>query len=423
MLLPWNVFITASEYFADRFIGSIYQENFQSYFSTYFTVTNMTFFIYLLWRQSTSSTIHVDVLYPVALNAIIFGIMAVTVETSLDGSEYFWMTLTLMALTGATTSFFQVAVFAEASRFPPQYVQAVMSGQGIAGVAVAASSILSALAGTNESTAGERSFNRSAFIYFLSALLVTIAALVGRVILSQQPFYISQIKQDKAVTYSQELDDHEINNLSSTTYEHHPPRSLRQLIKKSSGLVFSVAYVFVVTLMIFPSITSLIKSVIRHPPSSSNSDISTTLATGTTSRLFDDDIFVALHFLVFNLGDWMGRVLPLWPSLCTFNPSILSLLSGLRTFFIPLFLVCNVVLSSKRHLPVLVTSDLAYFLLIWVFSMTSGWICSLSMMAAPQQHYLRSATEKSHIGSIMSFSLVVGLAIGGCLSFWVRSLL
>jgi equilibrative nucleoside transporter 1/2/3 len=65
-------------------------------------------------------------MYPVVLNTIVFGIMAITVETSIGGAKYFWLTLFLLALTGATTSFFQVAVFAEASRFPPQYVQAVM---------------------------------------------------------------------------------------------------------------------------------------------------------------------------------------------------------------------------------------------------------------------------------------------------------
>ncbi|KAI8059198.1 hypothetical protein BC940DRAFT_181052 [Gongronella butleri] len=52
MLLPWNVFITASEFFMHRFAGSEYQETFQSYFSTYFTTTNLIMFVYLIWRQS-----------------------------------------------------------------------------------------------------------------------------------------------------------------------------------------------------------------------------------------------------------------------------------------------------------------------------------------------------------------------------------
>ncbi|KAI8078663.1 equilibrative nucleoside transporter [Halteromyces radiatus] len=353
-------------------------------------------------------------MYPVIGNAIIFGIMSITVETSLGGSDYFWLTLILLVLTGATTSFFQVSVFAEASRFPPQYVQAVMSGQGIAGVAVAGSSIISALAATTKmDTNDPSSINRSAFIYFLSALFVTVAALLGRVILSQQAFYLFQMKQEKLVISDDE---------DSESSQHTTTRPVKQLVKKSMGLIFAVAYVFVVTLMIFPSITALIKSVVRHPPSSDNTSPTRTTTT-SQSRFFDDDIFIAMHFLLFNVGDWVGRVLPLWSSFQTFKSSLLVIFSLLRTGLIPLFLICNVVVSRERLLPVLINSDLAYFLLIWIFSVTNGWVSSLSMMAAPQQTYLRSAAEKSQIGSIMSFALVVGLAIGGCMSFWIRTLI
>lgn len=263
------------------------------------------------------------------------------------------------------------------------------SGQGVAGVAVAASSILSALAGTTGDT------NRSAFLYFLSALLVTVAALVGRLILSQQLFYTHQMKQGKPV------DESETDDMTP----------LSQIIRKSSGLIFAVGYIFVITLMLFPTITSLIKSVRLHPPTSL-----------TPGRFFEDDLFIATHFLLFNVGDWLGRILPLWAFLRTFNPRLLSLYSVARTAFIPLFLVCNVVVSTERHLPVLIPSDLVYFVLVLVFSVTNGWISCLAMMAAPQQPFLQNGSDQSRAGSVMSFSLVAGLAIGGCLSFWVRSL-
>lgn len=229
-------------------------------------------------------------------------------------------------------------------------------------------------------------------MYFLTALIVTVAALVGHVILAQQPFYIHHIKQQQDKTGDDDED----------TVDR--PRPLRRLAEKSSCLLFTVAFVFVVTLMIFPSITSMIKSIHRHP---------------SASRFFDDDIFVAMHFLIFNIGDWVGRILPLYIS--TFNPSVLLVFAGLRVLFIPLFLVCNVV-AAERNMPLLIRSDGAYFVLLGLFSVTSGWICSLTMMAAPQQPFLRSSAEKSLVGSLMSFSLVVGLAIGGSLSFWTRSM-
>jgi equilibrative nucleoside transporter 1/2/3 len=262
----------------------------------------------------------------------------------------------------------------------------------VAGVAVAASSILSALAGK---TAGDT--NRSAFLYFLSALLVTVAALVGRLILSQQPFYTHQMQQGKPV------DENETDGMTTTP--------LSQIIRKSSGLIFAVGYIFVITLMLFPTITSLIKSVRLHPPSF--------LSPG---RFFDDDIFIATHFMLFNVGDWLGRIIPLWPFFRTFNPRLLALYSVARTAFIPLFLVCNIVVSTERHLPVLITSDVVYFVLVLVFSVTNGWISCVAMMAAPQQPFLQNGTDQSRAGNVMGFSLVAGLAIGGCLSFWARSL-
>ncbi|CAO3628407.1 unnamed protein product [Cunninghamella blakesleeana] len=421
MLLPWNVFITASEYFATRFSGSIYEETFQSYFSTYFTITNMLCYLYILWRQSklTSSKGAIDVFYPVLLNTLIFGTMSMTVEFDIGGTDYFWFTLILLIITGATTSFFQIAVMAEASQFPPQYIQAVMSGQGIAGVAVALSSILSALAANPEKTHDDNSTNQSAFLYFMSALIVSGAALIGRVILSQQPFYKYQLQQEKTIMVTDnDEEEGEAQQQESIMNDPSHTSSLSYLIKNSYGLIFAVGYVFCITLMVFPTVTSLIKSVVRHPPM----DLQKLLDSGIPSRFFDDDIFIAFHFLLFNIGDWVGRFLPLWSFFRTFQTSHLVILSLLRTFFIPLFLVCNVVISSTtRSLPCLIQSDFGYMFINLVFSISNGWLGSLSMMAAPQQSFIHTGTQKAKMGTIMSFSLVVGLAIGGTLSFWVRS--
>lgn len=63
---------------------------------------------------------------PIVINTVVFGTMAITVEIDFQGEDYFWFVLFFMVLTGGTTSFFQNAVFSEASRLPPVYVQAVL---------------------------------------------------------------------------------------------------------------------------------------------------------------------------------------------------------------------------------------------------------------------------------------------------------
>ncbi|KAI9497669.1 nucleoside transporter-domain-containing protein [Zychaea mexicana] len=413
MLLPWNVFITASEFFAKRFAGSSYDETFQNYFSISFTATNLLCFAYLLRKQSESSTYRVDVLWPALANTAVFGITAVTVAVSMQGATYFAFTMALLVFTGATTSYFQVAVFAEACRFPPRYVQAVMSGQGVAGVAVAVASILSAFAGSATEAPDEAAVTRSAFLYFMAAFVITVAALVGRMFVVRQPFYIRQMNTDQAILSNSALDDEEDveeQNDDEQRYFSSSPRSelsIVAVVRKSSGLVFAVSYVFVITLMLFPSITALIKSVSRHTPQAQG------------NRFFDDDVFVAFHFVLFNVGDWVGRTLPIYDSMRTFKPKLLAWFSVLRTIFVPAFLFCNVV-ASDRSLPVVIDNDVVYFLLIWMFAVSNGWLGSLTMMAAPQQESITSAAEKSLVGSVMSFSLVAGLAIGGGMSFFVR---
>ncbi|CEP09764.1 hypothetical protein [Parasitella parasitica] len=360
----------------------------------------------LITRTGTlKAAYHVNSIIPIFLNTIVFGTLAVTVETQLEGLGYFWFIMVLIVLTGATTSLFQNSVFSEASQLPPMYMQAVLSGQGIAGVIVAVSSILSALAGNTKDTPDESSISRSAFLYFLSAFLITSAALVGRIVVVRLPFYRRQMNARSEVVRVEEevlVEQHSLAEIE--------PVSIMAVVRKASGLILTVGYVFIITLMIFPSVTALIKSA-RRPESNVSSK---------AGRFFDDDVFVAFHFLLFNVGDWVGRTMPVSSLFQIFQVKYLVLLSILRTVFIPLFLVCNVVISEQRRLPVLISSDFIYFLLIWIFAVSNGWICSLAMMAAPQLESIKSAHEKSLVGSIMSFSLVVGLAIGGSLSFIAR---
>ncbi|ORX53550.1 hypothetical protein DM01DRAFT_1336097 [Hesseltinella vesiculosa] len=396
MLLPWNVFITASDYFSHRFENTLYQDTFQSYFSSYFTTTNLVCFVFLIWRQSTKAPTS-DAVYPIVLNTLVFAAMTLSVMTDMQGLDYFRLVLGLLVLTGATTSVYQAAVFAEASRFPPQYIQAVMSGQGVAGVAVAVSSLVSALASTKTSP------QASAMMYFVSALVITVAALVGRVIVQQQPFYQYYVGRDtKQVSSSDVTLENEDDTLSSDSAS---IMDTWTMIRRSKVMTLTVAYVFAITLMVFPAITSLVKST-QPPP---------------RSRWFQDDMFVAVHFVLFNLGDWIGRFLPMWPALRVLKPKPLLLMSLARTAFLPLFVGCNVVVDH-RQAELWINSDLLYFVIVLVFSISNGYVGSLAMMAAPAQPYLRHASEKARIGTLMSFALVFGLAVGGALSFTVRDL-
>ncbi|KAG0177473.1 hypothetical protein DFQ28_002811 [Apophysomyces sp. BC1034] len=404
-----------------RFEGSMYEETFQNHFSTYYTMTGLISFVVVLWRRSKSDSEKEYVLPSLITNIVVFGIIAVTVKTDLGGAAYFWLALSLLVLTAITTSAFQVSVFANASRFPPKYMQAVMSGQGVAGASVALSSIMSALAGSTKGVPDEAAVADSALIYFLSALVITTTALIGRFVVNRQAFYIRHMKIETSTTHaslSENEFDEDMENPGMFFESESSNLSVTGVVLKSRGLLFSVAYVFFITLAVFPSITALIKSVARHDPSQPSDPA----IAQSHNRFFDDDIFVAFHFLLFNVGDLVGRTVTIMKSLRTYNTKAIVIMSLARTVFIPAFLVCNVVVSSPRQWTVLIRNDLVYFLVVWLFAVTNGWIGSLAMMAAPQQEHIRSSAEKSLIGSVMSFSMVAGLAIGGLFSFVVRGM-
>ena len=281
-------------------------------------------------------------------------------------------------------------------------------------MAVAVASLLSAFAGSATHAPDEASITTSAFIYFMSAFAITMAALAGRIIVARQPFYIKQSQLSTGILSTESLDDTDMEEGDDGPH-YTQQTSAAIVIRKCGGLIFAVAYVFVITLAVFPSITALIKSVVRHDPDDSERVIT------DGNRFLDDDVFVAFHFVLFNVGDWVGRTLPIFPSMRTFKTKLLVLYSLARTLFIPAFLMCNVVVSNRK-MAAMIDNDVIYFILVWIFAISNGWLGSLTMMAAPQQESITSATEKSLVGSVMSFSLLVGLAVGGSASFILRAI-
>ncbi len=152
-----------------------------------------------------------------------------------------------------------------------------------------------------------------------------------------------------------------------------------------------------------------------------------------TGLLSNPFIFSAIHFLVFNVGDWVGRYLCGFPVLQVWAASQLVTLSLLRMVFIPLFLSCNVV--PPKLLPLyspflisttkpIIASDVSYFLSLFLFGISNGHLCSSCMMAAPSlEHNRRLRREEVDSAAVVAgFCLTVGLLLGGVGSFLVGSL-
>ncbi|CAG8519002.1 7841_t:CDS:2 [Scutellospora calospora] len=333
MLLGWNVFITASVFFHSRFLGSPYSDDFQNYFSIVYELASLIFLVHALYTQ-TKENASIRLIYSLIVTALALFAMTMSIQflDLFTSSGYFYFTITLVCLVGMTISYQQNSIFGIAALFPPKYTQAVMSGQGLAGIAVSVSQIFSAVA-------VNRSSNK-----------------------------IDKLPNDDDLTQS--ID----NNLNN--------RSFKNTFNKIHKLIFSVTFVFSVTLSIYPSVTAFIKSVTPD--------------------------------------DKKNIFLPLYETLVITDQNRITLLSIIRVIFLPLILICNVDvgLSNMRILPLLIDSDLVYFLILFLFAISNGYVVSLSMMAGPQVE----GVEKELAGTLLSFFLVVGLVVGSILSFPLRAI-
>ncbi|KAF8950068.1 hypothetical protein BGZ46_004777 [Entomortierella lignicola] len=178
-------------------------------------------------------------------------------------------------------------------------------------------------------------------------------------------------------------------------------------------LYISITLVFGLTLSLFPSLTGLVESANTSPD----------------RPRVSGDLFVPFHFLVYNIGDWAGKALP---SIAYFTPNtqrprrkqqFRCLLSSFgRIVFIPIFLTANLpIAQDKRLLPYLIRNDALWFLLLFLFALSNGYIGSVVMMIGPS--YVLGGEKKSRAGVVLGFWLTAGLALGSAASFGVRGLM
>ncbi|EPQ59608.1 delayed-early response protein/equilibrative nucleoside transporter [Gloeophyllum trabeum ATCC 11539] len=321
----------------------------------------------------------------------------------------------------AAGSYLQTSVIAVASQFGPAAMQALFSGQAAVGVAVSLVQVLSAAASVRGSDSDPPSDGKaeakSAFVFFGLSFLFLLASAGAYIWMTRLPSYkavvISSDSPRKGVIHSADrVNPTETHGLVSSGPTRHSDVKANILRIAKANLVYetSVAYVFIVTLAEFPPLTVSIQPTnpATHPL-----------------------MFSALHFLIFNIGDFIGRYLCSTPSLLIWSARRLAAMSFARTIFIPLFLMCNVQrdspadsVSMLSSTPV-INSDMVFFLLLLLFGLSNGYVCSMGMMsAASLEHNRRLRGRKEDVdvaATVASFCLVAGLVLGSAASFGVRS--
>jgi equilibrative nucleoside transporter 1/2/3 len=178
-LFPWNAFITAAAYFAARFCGSFFSDNFENYFSFAYTLSQ-TIGLALSIKFQNSLSLRSKIVYPLAMYSISFLVTTILVTIKTEPTLLFGVTLFQTALCGICGAILSGGLFGLGAMFPPAYTGALMSGQGLAGLIVSVASLLTQLASnpiddcsdSNDAECLDFSLDFSALAYFIIATVI-----------------------------------------------------------------------------------------------------------------------------------------------------------------------------------------------------------------------------------------------------------
>ena len=391
-----NMFLAAVLYFKLRFESNAWIDaNFQSAILTVSTITNLGAMIVLQNIQATAN-------YPfrinlaLVINTVIFTLLtgSTVMFTDVSAGAYLFFLLCSVALTAYACGLIQNGAFAFAAGFGrPEYTQALMAGQGVAGVLPPIAQIVSVLwidddDASEKAHDGGGSSSISAFVYFLTAVGVSLAALVAFQPLKRRH---DHIVANRMVEQHMSESVHSIEEAEQSLRK---VTSMQKLFRELHWVALALFFTFVLT-MFYPVFTQKILSV-RDPD--------------TAPALFQPRAFVPFAFFMWNLGDLSGRASTILDFKLRHKPLAMFLISLARVGFLPMYLMCNIGGRGAK-----VDSDLFYlFAVQFLFGVTNGWMGSSTMMNAIESV---DEAEREATGGFMGLCLVAGLTVGSLLSF------
>ena len=393
-----NMFLAAAPYFQHRFTSSDWILNhFQAAEISVSTVTNLGS-VLLLTKLQKGANYPRRISTSLVICTAVFAILALSTLMKTAPIGYFGFLLITIFCTSLATGMIQNGLFSFTTGFGrSEYTQAIMTGQAVAGVLPPLAQMISVAAvSSKEGQAGaeDESFT-SALIYFLTATTVSIISLLAF-------FYLLRRKSSKeALTSAAKATSDEAFEGDAMTgapryatlgdgqsRSEKPSIPLWTLFRKLTFLSLAVFICFAVT-MVFPVFTASIQSVSG----------------------IDSAIFIPLAFMLWNIGDLLGRLITLSPRVSlTHYPFALFCLAMARFLFIPLYFLCNI-----KGRGATVSSDVFYLVIVqFLFGLSNGYLGSSCMMGAGDWV---APDEREASGGFMGLMLVGGLTVGSLLSF------
>lgn len=379
-LLPWNAILVSSSYIHYRVIGSPFDRSFLSYISVVFLAANLGFMLLANLTQANASMPR-RIVYSAVPIVVLTLLMALTTLPKYISPSPFFLALMmpLCVLFPWASSFMQNAVVALASWFGPSCLQANMVGQAVIAVVVSIVQLAAAIGTVVGARKGNQGpdgpsgpddgtrLRHSALIFFLFSTAFALVSIAIYALLVRTSLFKRVAASRKSLAVDKGAA---------------PKVDILLVMRKTKLLGLSVFWTFLVTLCVFPAITASILSV--------NDPLHSAAARGERPPLWSDPVvFVAIHFLVFNIGDWLGRLLPGIPGLLLQKEWQLVTMTLVRTVCVPLFAACNIVSGADgepRSKP-LFNSDIVFIVILLAFAISNGYLGELALCCSVSDAY------------------------------------
>ncbi|NXR10555.1 S29A3 protein, partial [Semnornis frantzii] len=416
-LLPWNFFITAKHYWmyklqncSDRAgpagqAASDLRDFFESYISIASTVPSVLCLIgnFLLVNKVPASVRILSTLF-LMLSVFLVITVLVKVDTSTWTTQFFALTIGCVVVVSSASTVFSSSIFGLSSCFPMKNLQALISGQAMGGTISAVASVIDLAAAADVTD--------SALAYFLTADIFIVVCIMVYLLLPRleySRYYMSRQKESPPVaTVPPDSSAREETEAEGTRDASFLPQNsgvppLRPILQKTALLGFCLFYIFFISIIIFPSLSSNIESVSK----SSGSPWSTKYFVPLTT------------FLLYNFADWCGRQVTAWIQVPGPKSKLLPALVLLRTIFLPLFILSNY--QPRAHIRTVVFNQDVYPVVFTVLlGLSNGYLGTLVMVYGPK---IVPKELAEAAGVVMTFYLMLGLAVGSACSVLLVHLL
>lgn len=388
-LLPWNFFITATEYWMYKFRNTsdpTYDPNdphtgvrtsLQIFFTSYLSIAaNLPMLLSMIlnsfYGQKFSQKSRLYVSLTVMLVVFATTTLFVGINTDQFQNVFFSITMLMVVIITFFSAVFQASMFGIAASFPQKFMYAMVSGQAIAGLLAASIQILSMLNNSGPIKSG--------LWYFLTSTIFLAFAIVCYWLMDNDysRYYLVRIPSEMQISGA--LPGTIIRSRSD----------IEDVLKGSWQMLVITILAFWTTLAVYPGVCVLV--VPEHPSSSF-----------LTGRFFTPIVC----FLLFNFGDLFGRLTSAYLPFPTSKKNLLLTLTVIRSIIPLLIIFCNV--SPRNNTPVLFKSDVYFPAFNFMTAFTQGYLLASAMVIASAN----SERDKVELtGFIMTTALGIGLTLG-----------